>query len=224
MARGIRKSLVGQRFGKLVVKEYSGTDKFRNSLWKCECDCGRETIEKGTLLTKGKIISCGKCSNRLAENPISSKEILDTSMVGQRYGRLIVDEVYMKLVNKKTGNTQMYAKCTCDCGNKTEVLTTTLKNGKTLSCGCLKAEKSRKTKFFLTDDFIGQRFGKLVVDSYDDEQKKWKCICDCGNVKYLKKGNLTNNGYRSCGNCYGKKSRNRRKKEEIENDKSLQNK
>ncbi|MGN1327417.1 MAG: hypothetical protein ACI4VQ_05035, partial [Clostridia bacterium] len=72
MARGIRKSLVGQRFGKLVVKEYSGTDKFRNSLWKCECDCGRETIEKGTLLTKGKIISCGKCSNRLAENPISS--------------------------------------------------------------------------------------------------------------------------------------------------------
>ena len=105
MARGIRKSLVGQRFGKLVVKEYSGTDKFRNSLWKCECDCGRGTIEKGTLLTKGKIISCGKCGSRLAENPISSKETLDTSMVGQRYGKLVVDEVYMKLVNKETGNT-----------------------------------------------------------------------------------------------------------------------
>ena len=76
----------------------------------------------------------------------------------------------------------------------------------------------------MKENLIGKHFGLLTVLDYNEETKKWKCICDCGNVKYLKKGNLTNNGYRSCGNCYGKKSRNRRKKEEIENDKSLQNK
>ena len=231
MARGVRKSLVGERFGKLVVKEYMGTDNFRNSLWKCECDCGRTIIEKGSLLTNGlvtmgKVVSCGVCEDKFSKEDISQNEnvdYIDTSLIGKRFGRLVVNEVFLKVTNEETNKSQMFAKCKCDCGNEIKVLVTSLKTGKTLSCGCLKLEKARRTKFLLTDDFIGKRFGKLVVDSYDDEKKKWKCICDCGNVKYLKKGNLTNNGYRSCGNCYGKKSRNRRTKEEIEkeNDKSL---
>ena len=32
--------LTGQRFGKLVVLEYDGTSKRRESLWRCACDCG----------------------------------------------------------------------------------------------------------------------------------------------------------------------------------------
>lgn len=225
MARGMRKSLVGQRFGKLVVKEYKGVDKFRNSLWLCECDCGRTTIEKGTMLTKGqvtqgRVVSCGKCSNRLLKEPISTeqeKDLIDTSIIGQRYGKLVVKEIYYKTF--KNGGQKLYAKCICDCGNETEVLVTTLKNGRTLSCGCLRKEKMENSVFLLSDDFIGKRFGKLVVDSFDIKQNKWKCICDCGNIKYLKKGNLTNNGYRSCGNCYGKKTRNRRTREELKDDK-----
>lgn len=227
MARGMRKSLVGQRFGKLVVKEYKGVDKFRNSLWLCECDCGRTTIEKGTMLTKGQItqgrvVSCGECSNRLTKEPITTeqeKDLIDTSIIGQRYGRLVVEEIYYKTL--KNGGQKLYAKCKCDCGNEIEVLVTTLKIGRTLSCGCLRKEKMENSMFLLSDDFVGKRFGKLVVDSFDTERKKWKCICDCGNVKYLTKGNLTNNGYRSCGNCYGIKSRNRRTKEEIRNDKTI---
>lgn len=229
MARGVRKSLVGERFGKLVVKEYSGVDKFRNSMWKCECDCGRTIVEKGSLLTNGsitmgKVVSCGVCSEKFSKEDITENEnvdYIDTSLIGQRYGRLVVEEVYLKVTDEETGKSQMYAKCKCDCGNETEVLVTTLKSGKTLSCGCLQVEKSRRTKFLLSDDFIGQRFGKLVVDSYDDEKRKWKCICDCGNIKYLTKGNLTNNGYRSCGNCNGKRSRNRRTREELKNDNTL---
>jgi hypothetical protein len=217
MARGVRKSLVGERFGKLTVRSYEGADKFRNSTWKCECDCGREIVAYGTLLTRGKIVSCGQCDSKRAKNPKpTEEELIDTSMVGKRYGRLVVNEVYLKLVSEKVGR-KMYAKCKCDCGNDFEVLATSLKNGKTLSCGCLRKEKAENTKFLLSDDFIGQRFGKLTVVNYDDSLKKWKCKCDCGNEIYLKKGNLTNNGYRSCGNCNGKKSRNRRTREEMEN-------
>lgn len=226
MARGMRKSLVGEKFGKLTVKEYAGTDKFRNSLWKCECACGRVIIEKGSLLTKGlerlgTVVSCGICSEKYSKAPIKDDtEYIDKSLIGQRFGKLVVKEVFMKTVNEKTEQKQMYAKCKCDCGNTTEVLVTNLKNGKTLSCGCLRLEKVRKTKYLLSDDFVGQRFGKLVVKRFDDEKHLWECECDCGNIKYLKKSNLTNNGYRSCGNCYGKKTRNKRTKEELKKDKN----
>ena len=58
-------------------------------------------------------------------------------------------------------------------------------------------------------DLTGQRFGRLVVISYNEEvskQKKsshWNCKCDCGNetivwIQSLKKGNTT-----SCG-CYNR--------------------
>lgn len=225
MARGIRKSLVGEKFGKLTVEEYAGTDKFRNSLWKCKCSCGRTIIEKGSLLTKGTerlgtVVSCGVCSDKYSKAPIrDDTEYIDESLKGQRFGRLVVEEVFLKTVNEKTGKKQMYAKCKCDCGNETEVLASNLKNGKTLSCGCLRAEKLKNTKYLLSDDFIGQRFGKLVVEGFDDEKHLWKCKCDCGNIKYLKKSHLTVIGYRSCGNCNGKKTKNRRRKEEIENGK-----
>jgi len=43
------------------------------------------------------------------------------------------------------------------------------------------------------EDFIGKRFGKLVVLSYVGEKKDkhgnthwyWKCQCDCGNKKVI---------------------------------------
>jgi len=53
-------------------------------------------------------------------------------------------------------------------------------------------------------DITGQRFGKLVViekvcgyPSYS-----WKCKCDCGNTKVVRRGNLTSGKSRSCGCLY----------------------
>lgn len=216
MAQGRKKSLIGERFGKLVVKEYAQTDKFRNTLWLCECDCGRETIEKGTLLTRGKVISCGICSTRLAVNP-TPIEVVDKSLVGQRFGKLVIEDTFYKKKNENAKSKVQYAKCKCDCGNETEVLVSSLKTGNTLSCGCLQREKIKNTKYHLTDDFIGERFGKLVISGYDETQRKWKCKCDCGNEIYLLKSSLTVNGYRSCGHCNNKSSKNRRTREELEN-------
>ena len=44
------------------------------------------------------------------------------------------------------------------------------------------------------ENLIGQRFGRLVVEEYskeysqkrNDNCKYWKCICDCGNIVYIR--------------------------------------
>jgi hypothetical protein len=51
--------LTGQRFGKLVVIEYAGRNERRESLWRCQCDCGNESIVRGDVLRRGTTESCG---------------------------------------------------------------------------------------------------------------------------------------------------------------------
>ena len=53
------KSLVGQRFGRLTVLEYAGTNHNHQALWKCACDCGSEIAVIGSNLRSGNTISCG---------------------------------------------------------------------------------------------------------------------------------------------------------------------
>lgn len=57
------KDLIGQRFGRLTVTEYVGTNKTRHSLWKCRCDCGNEIVVAGGNLKKGNTKSCGCLHN-----------------------------------------------------------------------------------------------------------------------------------------------------------------
>ena len=59
------------------------------------------------------------------------------------------------------------------------------------------------------EDLTGQRFGRLIVISYNDEiskQKKnsyWNCKCDCGNEVVVRDCHLKSGGQVSCG-CYQK--------------------
>lgn len=52
-------SLIGVRFGKLVVKERVGSDKNGHPKWFCICDCTKETTVLGTNLSNGYTKSCG---------------------------------------------------------------------------------------------------------------------------------------------------------------------
>lgn len=54
--------LIGQRFGKLIVTERIGPNRFRGILWQCKCDCGGSTRAMTSDLRKGKVRSCG-CSH-----------------------------------------------------------------------------------------------------------------------------------------------------------------
>ncbi len=53
------KSLVGERFGRLVVKHFAGQDQWRKTHWCCECDCGATLRVRGEKLLMRKQVSCG---------------------------------------------------------------------------------------------------------------------------------------------------------------------
>lgn len=54
----IDNSIVGKRFGRLKVIEFSHL-KNKSSYWKCICDCGNEKVVCRGALTSGDTISCG---------------------------------------------------------------------------------------------------------------------------------------------------------------------
>ena len=53
------KDRTGERYGRLLVLEYSGKDHRGKHLWRCRCDCGNEKIVVGDNLSSGKSNSCG---------------------------------------------------------------------------------------------------------------------------------------------------------------------
>lgn len=59
--------MIGKRFGRLVVIERAGSDKFSHALWRCKCDCGNVTVTNTNRLNMGKTKSCG-CLKREGNN------------------------------------------------------------------------------------------------------------------------------------------------------------
>ena len=55
--------LTGQKFGKLAVvkkaDDYVSAKGYHEIQWLCICDCGKETIVRGSSLRKGNTSSCG---------------------------------------------------------------------------------------------------------------------------------------------------------------------
>lgn len=47
-------NLIGRKFGKLVVIEYSGLNKYMKATWLCKCECGNEkhNINYNTLKSR----------------------------------------------------------------------------------------------------------------------------------------------------------------------------
>ncbi|MHA1482683.1 MAG: HNH endonuclease signature motif containing protein [Candidatus Heimdallarchaeaceae archaeon] len=120
-------SLVGRRFGKLVVLKESGrkiTNNKKRILYKCICDCGKEKIILGESLSGKHTRSCGCLQG--------NREIIN--LVDHKYGR------YLVLNYSHTTNRKVYWECVCDCGVVKTVRGNDLKNGKIKSCGCLMKE------------------------------------------------------------------------------------
>lgn len=135
---GIINNLIGQRFGRLVVIEDGGRDKYSRVLWKCKCDCGNITIKSGHMLLENRIKSCG-C--------IRSNEPERKAIIGKKFERLTV---IAELPNSNRGIHNF--KCQCECGNENVVDYYKLINGKTKSCGCY--AKDRNTTHGKSDSRI----------------------------------------------------------------------
>ena len=118
-----------------------------------------------------------------------------SDLIGNRYGKLLVIE---RAENNKRGNTQWL--CKCDCGKTKVALGYDLTHGRTVSCGCNNIGKPSKKRV----DITGKRYGKLVVESLNEQLSKptcliWNCKCDCGNSIVARGGNLKIGHTKSCG-------------------------
>lgn len=51
--------VLNKRYGRLIVKEFAGIDKFGKTLVRCLCDCGKITIINKSSLSRSLTRSCG---------------------------------------------------------------------------------------------------------------------------------------------------------------------
>lgn len=156
--------LIGKKFNMLTVLR---KDPDKQGYVICQCDCGNIISARAERLKSGYTHSCG-CNRKKGRQRIS--------LVGNRYGRLLVESL---VPGTDKGNSYLTRYiCKCDCGNSIEIGHAALIHGKT-SCGCDYVSPK--------DDLTGKRFGKLTVVSRVVELNqlyfamKWKCKCDCGN-------------------------------------------
>lgn len=176
------KNEIGNKYGKLLVVERAENTKDGKTRWLCECECGNRLVVLGTNLRKGNTKSCG-CLRA---------QHLIKDLVGQCFGRLVV--VSRSNTRGKRG---VVWNCKCECGANVEVVSPDLTSGNVRSCGCLKRDLHSTM-----NDLTGERFGKLVVlDSpyVKNEQRVWRCMCDCGRETFVLAGNLRKGNTMSCG-------------------------
>ena len=117
-------NIIGQTFGRLTVIEHIPPSKKL-----CQCQCGNKVEVATYNLISGNTQSCG-CLQR-----DRASEASFISLVGKRFGKLVVLE---RVENNRFGH--ICYKCKCDCGGMTIVDASNLRNGNTMSCGCIKSK------------------------------------------------------------------------------------
>lgn len=95
-----------------------------------------------------------------------------------------------------------YYECICKCGNKSIIKKSDLLAGRSRRCRecadresvALRPQNGRK------EDLTGRRFDKLYVKEYIGD-KKYRCICDCGNEHITTGHNLRTGKCTRCRRC-----------------------
>ena len=191
------KDLSGIRFGMLVVESRAEDIKPGRPAWNCRCDCGNTTKVSSTGLTKTNgTKSCGCLRRKPAPSCID--------LTGQTFGKLTV---LYKDQTAEAGKAKWM--CRCECGRFTSVLSESLRNGSTKSCGCIVTK--------LKHDLVGMEFGHLLVlertcdRRFASKDTRWKCLCqNCGRTVSVGSRNLrTGNPYGHCKCTRNKKQKNR---------------
>lgn len=127
---------VGQAFSRWTVIESLGTNKHHKYIAKCLCICGNVSVVTESALRGGHSKSCGCLFKEMRAEAI---ENIVSNLDGVKSGRLTA----IKAVGTN-GKSRMW-ECLCECGNTTQITSTALKTGRTLSCGCLKDQRIKET-------------------------------------------------------------------------------
>ena len=151
---------------------------------------------------------CVLCKDK-AFDLTHAKRPLRCNLLGQRYGRLVVQHFVGMGMHSHHG---AYWCCLCDCGIPRIARGDKMTHGDLQSCGCLRSETSReKLKHALQvlaetlpsyGNLVGERFGRLVVQRWaysQSERRYWLCRCDCGQETTVSTGHLREGDVASCG-------------------------
>lgn len=106
-------TLIGQRFGMVVVEQQLESTGRGDRRWLCRCDCGNTYISTTDNLKRRTVANCG-C-------------LKSPDLTGQIFGRLTVLGRSQKRGNRGARTTPMW-ECRCECGAITYKATDTLKN------------------------------------------------------------------------------------------------
>ena len=183
------KDLTGQKFGKLTVLFRVQSDANGNSQWLCQCECGNFLVTRGTSLRSLHTKSCG-CS--------SAEFVADKLTIQFKPGDKIGYWTVMYKASEYIGKGS-YWHCRCRCGKEKDVDGQSLREGRSLSCGCLQREVASQSVINLT----GMKFGHWTViektDHYVACELMWLCVCDCGTVREVSGHALRDGKSTSCG-------------------------
>lgn len=125
---GKRIDLTGQKFGRLTVLDFYGSDKRRESIWRCQCECGNITNVLGSNLRKGYTKSCGCLQKEKAGKNTPIKDL----------SNMLFGQLTVLYPTSQRLNGQVVWHCKCTCGKEIDVRSYNLISGNTFSCGCLK--------------------------------------------------------------------------------------
>ena len=185
--------IIGKRFGKLVVIDYTINARKRSQFgsYTCQCDCGNVCEVPRSLLLSGRKKSCG-CRFE--------------DLTGRRFGRWLVLRQVPSILETNGAYRYRYL-CRCDCGTERIVIAGALRSGASRSCGCLHREVVSETHL---NDLTGMQFGKLTVLSYKGSQRSasgksqkamWLCECECGRQVIVSRPNLISGYVDACPYC-----------------------
>lgn len=133
--------------------------------------------------------------NKIKEEKTMSRLI---DLTNQTFGKLTV----LKQDPKRASGGNVKWICQCECGNITSVSGTSLRNGKTTSCGCNAKSANRKgTREYV--DLTGQQIGEwTVLEKVKIPGRKnatYLCRCSCGTERVVEGRHLKDGSSKSCG-------------------------
>lgn len=169
-------NLVGRRFSLLTVRGFAGMRSAR-AYWKCQCDCGNDTVAASNHLKRGSVQSCG-CL-------LSARKV---DLTGRKFTRWTV---------LGPGKRDRHWICRCRCGNEEEVYASSLTDKLSRSCGCIRDEVSAKNMRALQKRMRAEGRGSRTTHgmAYSAEHRAWskakgRCHCptDAGHSEYGGRG------------------------------------
>lgn len=190
--------LTGMHFGYYDVLEEAPSRVQPNgnivTMWKCRCVCGKEKVVASNHLKSRPEISCG-CMKR--------STLID--LTGKVYNFIKVIDRAPDTPRGTKGKKRVNWNCEClACGKLFVCDSYNIKAGKIKSCGCMNGYFKGLSKLM---DFTGKTIGRLYVESRTEDHiksgggadRRWNCICECGNkciksTTYLRKSPAS-----SCG-------------------------